>query len=72
MMTSPTYISFLIRVWREGDPDHPEITGDWRAEVEHIQSGRRWQFDTLEDLARWLVDPLTAIEGESEPGGAER
>jgi len=58
-------------MWRERDPDHPDVIGEWRGEVEHIQSGQRWLFDTLEDLVQLLADPEAAVEGESPPGSAE-
>jgi hypothetical protein len=54
-MTIPTrYISFLIRLWREGDPEFSEPAVNWSSEVEHIQSGRRWTFTTLEETLSFL------------------
>ena len=50
MAAPETYISFLVRMWREESLEMPEPTGDWRGEVEHVQSGRRWTFDTLDKL----------------------
>jgi hypothetical protein len=26
------------------------MSADWHGEVEHIQTGERWTFDTLEDM----------------------
>jgi len=43
----------LIRLWREV-PESPEVAVDWRGEVEHIQSRRRWTFSALEELFDFL------------------
>ena len=53
-MSIPTieYKSFLIRLWCEANlRAFPE---EWRGEVEHIQSGRRWSFSTLDELLDFL------------------
>ncbi len=67
MSTSIEYASFLIRVWREATPPHfhslPELGGteggrggvsDWQGEVEHIQTGERWTFSSLDGLLSFL------------------
>jgi len=54
MTAATTYISFLIRLWREESPELPEALADWQGEVEHIQSGRRWIFSTLDGLLSFL------------------
>ncbi len=53
---SPTiqYASFLIRLWREESADQSEGAIDWQSEVEHVQTGERWAFDTLEELLTFL------------------
>ena len=66
MPASPTYASFLVRLWREGDAELPAPAADWQGEVEHIQSGRRWTFSTLEELLDFLQRPAKAPEA---PGG---
>lgn len=48
MTDPPTYISFLIRLWREEGIDQP--TTGWQGEVEHIQTGQRWPFQGLDEL----------------------
>ena len=54
-MTYPTtYVSFLVRLWRETSPELTEPAADWQAEVEHIQTGRRWTFSTLDELLAFL------------------
>lgn len=53
MSTSIEYASFLVRLWRtpvlEGERTRP-----WHGEVEHIQSGRRWTFSTLDEVLTFL------------------
>ena len=46
------YKSFLVRLWRE--KDDPSKSVDWKAEVEHIQSGRRWDFGAIDELLAFL------------------
>jgi|Deesub1362B_J571_1020462.scaffolds.fasta_scaffold54737_1 hypothetical protein len=48
------YASFLIRLWRERTPGLPESVADWCSEVEHIQTGQRWTFSTLDELLDFL------------------
>ena len=48
------YASFLVRLWREDDPQRPGRLGDWQGEVEHIQTGQRWTFTTLDELLGFL------------------
>ncbi len=50
MDDSATYISFLIRLWREGSPQQPGLAGQWQGEIEHIQTGQRWTFTNLGEL----------------------
>jgi hypothetical protein len=54
-MATPTkYASFLVRLWREGDPQLSAPTAGWQGEIEHIQSGQRWTFNTLDELLDFL------------------
>ncbi len=39
------YSSFLVRLWQEEEAGTPAT---WHGEVESIQTGRKWQFDSLE------------------------
>lgn len=48
------YTSFLIRLWREVNPDLHAPPAEWHGEVEHIQSGRRWAFNTLDEVLGFL------------------
>jgi hypothetical protein len=54
MSTPAEYASFLIRLWRERSPADPESVTDWHSEAEHIQTGRRWTFSTLDELLGFL------------------
>jgi len=58
----PTYVSFLVRLWREPTLELPEQTTGWQGEVEHIQSGQRWAFDTLDEALSLLRRQVTAPE----------
>lgn len=42
------YISYLVRVWREEAA--PSAPAQWRAEVEHVQSGARRRFESPDAL----------------------
>ncbi len=57
MSISIEYASFLLRLWRapphSGEGEGGEVS-DWHSEIEHIQSGRRWTFDTLDELLGFL------------------
>ena len=54
MPVPPTYVSFLVRLWREDEPEREAPTADWQGEVEHIQSSQRWTFNTLDELLGFL------------------
>jgi len=76
------YTSFLIRVWREPTPPHsasrPELGGseggqggapDWQGEVEHIQTGERWSFNSLDELLGFLRRQVKESRVLSLPAG---
>lgn len=46
------YRSFLLRVWQEGEA---ETSTTWRGEVESIQTGQKWQFDSLTTMFELLA-----------------
>ncbi len=64
MSTPVEYASFLIRLWREaraaGMP-----AGEWHSEIEHIQSGRRWTFDTMEELLDFFRREAENLSGNT-------
>ncbi len=62
-MASPTiYASFLIRLWREHNLEQPESTVDCYSEVEHIQSGQRWSFGSLDEMLNFLRQQADGLE----------
>ena len=61
MCDSVEYISFLIRMWREQWPEE-KLVGDWQIEVEHIQSGKRQQFGTFDELVFYLQQAVEETE----------
>jgi hypothetical protein len=59
---STDYASFLVRLWRSRERGPSEHAASWHGEAEHIQSGQRWTFDTLDDLLRVLRQQAEAAE----------
>ncbi len=51
------YRSFLLRLWQEGEA---ETSATWHGEVESIQTGRKWQFDSLELIIDFLRTQILA------------
>ena len=55
MSTTPSeYASFLVRLWRESGTDSSKTTARWHGEFEHIQTGRRLTFCSLDELMSQL------------------
>lgn len=54
MVSSTLYASFLVRLWRKGGQPGELPRAPWQGEVEHIQTNRRWTFDTLDELLSFL------------------
>ena len=50
MSTPIEYASFIIRIWRKTGLNADGNPYSWESEVEHIQSGQTWTFNTLEEL----------------------
>lgn len=62
-MEPDSYISFVVRLWRE------PARGDWRGEVEHIQSGTRWSFVSLAhllDFVRLVADTPEMLQAKED------
>ncbi len=57
------YASFLIRLWRQIDPVNGADSLDWQSEVDHIQSGQRWKFSTVDELLSFLRQRTEEPEG---------
>jgi hypothetical protein len=55
-----SYVSMLIRLWREAGPDRPGAR--WQGEVEHIQSGRIWTFASLDELLAFVRRQADELE----------
>jgi hypothetical protein len=58
------YASYLVRLWRDQDPASRE--SNWQGEIEHIQSGERWMFESVDELFTFLhrrVDRLVQVNG---------
>lgn len=69
-MAVPTmYVSFLVRLWCKKSPELPEGGTHWQGEVEHIQSGRRWTFSTLNELLTLLRRLAEDSEVLNRPAG---
>jgi hypothetical protein len=45
-----SYYAFLLRLWREDEEQEVK----WHLQLDHIQSGRRMNFDTLDKLLEFL------------------
>lgn len=64
-MTSerPTYLSYLLRLWRVADDERPV----WHASLEHPVSGERRGFSGLEALFMFLRSECALMpEGDAE------
>ena len=57
------YASFLIRLWRQTGPLNPDRPGEWQSEIEHIQTGQRWKFSTLEELLDFMRQQAEELDG---------
>lgn len=71
MAEGSAYVSFLIRMWREGGEHAAGIPGGWRSQLEHIQSGKRWNFESLDDLLHFLRRQALEHGAEGAAGTAE-
>jgi hypothetical protein len=67
MTFSIKYASFMLRLWSRRNQELPQPSYEWQGEVEHIQSGQKWNFDNFEDLAAFLRQ-RTMREDESDAG----
>lgn len=68
--SSLEYASFLIRMWREPENEtlSPDVTRDWLAQVEHIPSGEKSYFTSLEDLFAFIRVQLPGAPGSKGTG----
>ena len=47
-MQADGYMSFLVRLWRDQPGDQPPC--NWCGELEQIQTGMRWSFNSYNEL----------------------
>jgi hypothetical protein len=66
MFPASKYVSFMVRLWWD---DQTQSEDCWHSEVEHVQTGERWQFDDLEQSLRFLAQMAERLEpaGTSPP-----
>ncbi len=50
------YGSFLIRIWRTIGTDPADRESGWKSEMDHIQSGHSWSFNSIEELFAFLQE----------------
>jgi len=64
------YTSFLIRLWREPPASLAPEAGDrdWLVQVEHIPSGERQYFTSLEELFDFIRAQLPGARETGETG----
>lgn len=53
---------FIVRVWQE--PSQLQPPGQWRGSVEHVPSGQRLYFASMNDLTNFMTFQLNS-DGES-------
>ncbi len=53
------YASFFVRLCRRRSPGADTSPAEWHGEVEHVQTGMRWEFDNAEDLLAFLTQKVT-------------
>lgn len=56
--SSGDYVSLIVRMWYTNGIEAGVSEGNWRVEVEHIQNGGHWDFFTVNELERFLIDFL--------------
>ena len=61
MPVGPTYASYPIRLRCESETEPPAMAANWHDQAQHIQSGQRRSFSTLDAL----LGPPAAVGRES-------
>jgi hypothetical protein len=76
MKASEAYQSYLVRLWRhpgeDRAPEPGQASQDWHGEIEHIQSGQRWMFTTLDELLAFWRRQLCEAEAPQKYGAPEK
>ncbi|MBX2997307.1 MAG: hypothetical protein KF893_02260 [Caldilineaceae bacterium] len=62
---------FIVRIWQEPSASAPP--GQWRGSMEHIPSGERFYFVSIEDLNNFILGQMNkAARGSfAHPSGEE-
>ena len=63
------YMSFLVRLWTT--QHSPNGEGGWCGEVEHVQSGNRWNFATLDEVLAFLQHTTGSTSQVKRADGSE-
>jgi hypothetical protein len=66
-----TYMSFLVRLWREPSQESAVPPAGWNSEVECIQTGQRWTYSTLDELLDFLRRQAEELAAPSRLGGCQ-
>jgi len=63
----PDYTSFLLRLWREPQPESEggASGGDWLVQIEHIPSGEKRYLASLEDCFAFIRAQVTGASAKS-------
>ncbi len=67
MFPAAKYASFMVRLWRDDEQPSPV---HWRSEVEHVQSGERWQFDDAAQSLHFVAQMIARLDVSIPPSGA--
>ena len=68
MSTPVEYVSFLVRLWREVNVSSKAPAPDWHSEVEVIQTGQRWTFNSIDELLQFLRQQAIDLDTSRDPG----
>jgi hypothetical protein len=60
---SPNHFSYLLRLWRTGEPD----VFLWHASLEIPETGKRIGFASLEQLLAYLMDLIESNSAGRDP-----
>lgn len=50
--------SFIVRIWREATGNGDQASQVWRGSIDHIGSGKRFYFQDLDGIARFIREQL--------------
>ncbi len=61
MSSTLEYASFFVRLWRSRSAGGSTQIGKWHGEVEHVQSGMKWEFENASDLLQFLGERIVDL-----------